>query len=1736
MNRQYNKRQIIHNAFLRCVYILILCLGSMGIYGQQQTYPVQVYTQLTPPYTPHIPAYYTGTQNKLKVMLINTDMQQPLVKVYLRMKILSSSFSAITPPEVYTPQIELQAGMPMTLSLNDLEPYFKKENLRVSGGQGEFYRTQMLPDNFYRFHFEVYEEGTNRLVSNPKIGFAQAMIAAGEPPILNLPLKGSVIKESNIPSIMFSWTPRHMNSVAAAYGTEYDISLVEIYDKQVAPEAAFDYSRVLYTETTKSTSFIHTVAQPLLIPGLRYAWRVQAKAREGVDEISVFKNNGYSLISWFDYTADCKTVQNCGAIYENGHVDISWQDLGAMEYTVEYRKKGTSRWYTGVINKPLLSQLYNLQAGKDYEYRIGSRCVTGDAFQYNNPQAFHIPDRQENGPNCGLMPDINLTNQTPTRELQSGMPVLAGDFPVFITSVSGSGRFTGEGYVGIPYLEGAKIAVSFKDIVVNTDNRLVSGYFETKYDTKNNNLLFDADQYQTGGKGVGDIRSGEEQAAFKVDYTINPDIKALSVKADGTKDEITGGKDYTIAKGENGKYTFILTDSEGKEHKVEADAMPTTIEDKEGNTYEVNEKGEVKPVSKNSDIKLDSSTKDTQSKLAALSFKATANTKYALDEYRDVYEKVTEYKDQYKPEGTAITASAKFMLPGASDEISVYINENKENKLIPEKVHFITGKGKEYSAVYDNQTKGWTLTIVGGQANDGQELYAVQEVGKDKYETLGKLNIFTYEPLERKVTLVPVNGKNNNLDGQAVQDGLNEVYGKIGIHWTVNVLEKPFSYTPKNGSTFNVTGSGLLSMFTDDMKAINEAFKTSGEYQEDGLYLFVLPYDVSDKGEISGTNGDMPLGSQFGYLFPGASIRTIAHEVGHGAFNLEHPFDRPGRNSFPEKGMLEYNLMEYPTKDAEKWTELVKLQWDATRAPGHVIGLFQTDKSGMFAGGYVFTPDYKITHINSSTTIIIDPSNKESLKTGALPGFEITENGVVNRYIWKNGAYVLYDYDKQEYIDSKTYKLSEQNYLRDKQSTIYLFYNLENPCGGQAYIQTIYAGDIASLVDNINKNNIQDKTRAFIEIINALKGKSSLLPCQGTKDDINESAWKVSNIPVNCGAADIRLSLAVQLENIGKITNGTSPENVFNILKENYSPCLISLLDIEKRILIINKIIDNDKYWKINETNILSELILTTSQQDRVKLLRDGVQAGNYHWLKQVYETANFDITKHVYQNINCWVLENYRDLDITLTQEKRKTIRYSEGQEEEVEYSYPAGAKATFLGVNEKEYEYNRYNIKLCTNTHVSGSGKWEKDKVQVNVCYTWSYIENVVSSGSIIPIYTEQYSRLMNPFEPMDLTVIGNYAEIGYNNGDSFTTTAFMGMLLVNEFSETNKDRALRGFFNDLAIAGAIIAAPATGGSSLTAIAADISVVAGSVALTDNMLQGIKTTSSVEEYVANKEFYDAWNNFHTGVMLADGAAGVAVLGKSVVAGVTKIGSWDNFIVIAKRNAHLLKGEFAEAWKAIRGLKSTINNVTFDLNKLKGLLAQTPTGKYLTNISKNMFDQHGLSIAKSSEGNISVIIDDIMKNGDLRGEKTEAIIDILMDTKGYQKIDAKYNGVNGFDGCYIPKGQTLESATEVFISESKQFKQGKLAEFDEIAKTNYDNTSGLVLNSPSSTGLPTQMSDDWVEYVINKMRYSSNIETQTIGNTLNNMYKTNPQIFTKYVNAIDKSTGEVWFMKLDNF
>ena len=191
------------------------------------------------------------------------------------------------------------------------------------------------------------------------------------------------------------------------------------------------------------------------------------------------------------------------------------------------------------------------------------------------------------------------------------------------------------------------------------------------------------------------------------------------------------------------------------------------------------------------------------------------------------------------------------------------------------------------------------------------------------------------------------------------------------------------------------------------------------------------------------------------------------------------------------------------------------------------------------------------------------------------------------------------------------------------------------------------------------------------------------------------------------------------------------------------------------------------------------------------------------------------------------------------------------------------------------------------------------------------------------------------------------------------------------------------------------------------------------------------------------------------------------------------------------------------------------------NLTKFKNLTEVTPTGKNLTNLRKSEFTTHGYKV-KPTSGNLKSRVDDIIANGDNLGVKTENIVDDIMTQNGYTKLDGKYGSNNGYDGLYV-KG-TVENPTEIIIVESKQFRYTNGAA-DEIIEH-----AGVTMNPPSgTTPLPAQMSDDWIEYVRIKL---NNAGKEGISNMLRNF----DDKITKYVTAVDKSQGEINFLKLGKY
>lgn len=207
----------------------------------------------------------------------------------------------------------------------------------------------------------------------------------------------------------------------------------------------------------------------------------------------------------------------------------------------------------------------------------------------------------------------------------------------------------------------------------------------------------------------------------------------------------------------------------------------------------------------------------------------------------------------------------------------------------------------------------------------------------------------------------------------------------------------------------------------------------------------------------------------------------------------------------------------------------------------------------------------------------------------------------------------------------------------------------------------------------------------------------------------------------------------------------------------------------------------------------------------------------------------------------------------------------------------------------------------------------------------------------------------------------------------------------------------------------------------------------------------------------------------------------------------------------------------------------------SFNFSKIKALNGIIPTGKRLTNISFSQFTK-GFD-ASFINGLGTKYADDLIKvkqGLDKGGNLTEGIVSQALRNDGYTVIDdlGKYGSNNGYDVVAF-KG-TLDNPTEILIVEGKQFKQGKIAEFDDIATASgYDSPSGLTINPNNpNTGLPTQMSDPWVfDHVQQKLLVRGGDQTK-----LALRLDDTKEIVEKYVFAIDKSTGHGYFTKLSKF
>ncbi len=809
------------------------------------------------------------------------------------------------------PPLLLNGGMTEVLSGAGLSQYFLAQNNVFTGfDQAQYLQTGRIPDGQYRIGFQVVDAQRSEVKLSNLTYSQPGWFLLNDPPQLNLP-RNNVTERVNDPqSIKLEWFPRHLGSMNSAFATSYQVELFALRVPGINPQQVALSLPPDYTTITNQTSFMLTQDKYLLEPGVEYAWRVKAMAGDG---FTLFQNNGYSEVFSFVYGQLCPTPEKTEALPTGTEsAEISWEtDPKQSSYIIRYRLKSEEEtiWHQKESYSSSTEIAHVLSPGTAYEYQVKAKCTTTES-EYSPIKTFSTQQLPPVNFECGKTDETSeITNFTPKLELKPGEIIYNGKFPVKITKIEGAaGSFNGEGRMRIPMLANIQINMKFTGLKVNEENQVFGGEMVSIYNEDSPFFIEDLSDYRGEGDQVGNVITGQDSAAIILTYEVT-DPGDLNITVNGDNVTITNGGNTTYVEVDDAGSGTTIVDSGGNIFSVDVD--------KNGNTTVTQVGTSGGSTTSGSDYNTNAGTYNQLDNKTTVTF--YNNGKWAFDERNPKYEG-SVFDSEYEKIGDYYVPW-KLVPLGKADKIKARVTSGTIED--PEKLKFLTPTGTEFFAEYKNGE--YLLEVIGAKERDGIELYAIYMPDDTTKISVGKLKIASYPRLDRNVKLVPMG--DFHIDGIISEDILNEIYNPYYIHWHVNI-DKVFDNTDwdTNEKGLQATGSEFYSMFTPEMRALNAAFKEERGVDEESLYLFIFP-DGNSEGNLM---GDMPLKSRFGYIFnaDGADTRkitqTVAHELGHGAFQLKHTFSE----KYNIKQNTTQNLMDY-----DGGIELVKYQWDVVHDP-----------------------------------------------------------------------------------------------------------------------------------------------------------------------------------------------------------------------------------------------------------------------------------------------------------------------------------------------------------------------------------------------------------------------------------------------------------------------------------------------------------------------------------------------------------------------------------------------------------------------------------------------------------------------------------------------------------------------------------------------------------------------------------------------------------------------------------
>ena len=1471
-----------HTGFARTIlykvllFSLLLCGGGKELCAQ--FYPIHAVVQWPSPQSPHLVDYYSGSRDRLIITLHNRDLQQPLLLARLRLQIKSNGFLAQTREELSYPQLELMAGVPTRLTATDLMPYLRPESLLINGRL----RNGQFPTGFTEISVQVVDYYSQQVLSSWHT--ARAYLDSKQPPMLNLPQRDEQVAYRDPLFIRFQWYPRHQGLA----GTEYEFVLKELPDNGAAPQAAFAYGNEIYRTRTRHTTLNYTHLEPILLPNRRYAWQVQAIARDGVDELGLFEHGGFSEIYWFTLNENCPVPTGLKADPRYAKVDFSWNRVvGATGYMLACRPKTSKDIYewSEVQSYGERMTLAQLKPGWTYEWRVGTLC-TGDKPIYSAIQEVTLPKSNVDLlRDCGKEPPRPNLSPDPALDIQVGDTVtIGGDYPMVITQLQslGDGWYSGRGTTRLSsIIELPRVALRFDRLRINIEKCQIDGLVEAIYADQPGGIA-DLDKIDDGGKRVqpSKLRIRER----KVDF-------ALGEMPEMSFDPETGELEVTDAEGKPQRIKLDLP-----EGGASASAFPMIITDSKGDSYQLSpdESSEVSSSGASSGTSSTEGRVGTKqgikververigsfdaSRLAhgigTVRFEPSAQARYAFDSGTEPwYQRSVKLDEYYKPFAKGYIAPWKLIPTGEQDVVAARYEGEKTIDL--SRVRFATSPNSPaLPAELHEESKTWSLKLPGTDAQSSYDVYAIYEG-----QVIGKLRVVSYPKQSYRVRLVSVNGQRVG-DVSELSQHLNNIYQQVGVEFRLAETDA-FQAELSNGH------------IRQDLKKLRDSYEEQHPLGKDEVCVFVLSSELSKSSKLEDVEGLMPRKSRFGYIFTGNSpnekslARTLAHELGHGLFTLQHSFDDEygGKQSQDKTA----NLMDY-TVGA---TKLVAFQWNIISNPAPFTAL-DRDKDIRFASGAVLTPNLDLTRVDRTSTLYVSNIYRNKLVQGTLPGFVLPlSGGTEEYYAWDGSSYRSTSSGESYTIESEAYT----------DVPIYLFYNLDKDCGKKAYVVVSYS-DLSEVLKLKKNGQIDSARRVLLRLIHEKESSSKVVACIVGSEDPVEGAWREQSVPLDCSAEDV-VALQKSYQDALKTKLGGDIQELVSLLKQYCNePCFFEHISIDVRLKILSKLIRSDiddSVWEfsfgklsLGDSFFLDKLVLSTPKQDRLRLLRDGFIANQGKWIEIIFNKSkgffNNDVTiadiLPLVTGLASWVKQYYKELNIPISLGTIQNI----GHPDLNEYSYPIasitpiciGVPNDGSGVYYTQQSDSGYTYELSLRS--AFEGRLDRGRAIVSQKFFGHLVGTYLTSPrESIPSERLFNTELnLNLFEPAILLASRDYSALGIKAGEEYVVPAFLAVIyqqLLNDKASWDKARSAGNY---LAIGAAALASPYTGGGSW---AVYTTIGAGFVAGIDEALKDgrLKLGSSTEYDAKHKDFYQAWETLYNTAMMADAVANAPQLIRAI-------------------------------------------------------------------------------------------------------------------------------------------------------------------------------------------------------------------------------------------------------------